>query len=563
MKTGRTRRGLTEPELVFLPLGGAGEIGMNVYLYGIGPAADRYWIMVDLGVKFGEQNEPGVDVVLPDVSFAASLGDRLLGIVLTHAHEDHFGAIGYLWPSLRVPIYATPFTAALLKARLHERQIHEQVDLRVVPPGARLDLGPFNVELITVNHSIPEPNALAIRTALGTIVHSGDWKIDDAPTFGPRIDERRFREIGAEGCDVLLCDSTNVLREGNSPTEQAVAESLTELIMTARRRVVVTTFASHVGRVETIARAAERAGRQLIIAGRAMHSAITAAREAGYLNDLPPVLSDEAFGYLPPDKVVCLCTGSQGEPRAALARIADDTHPTISLEAGDLVIFSSKTIPGNEKAVISIENHLAERGVQVITADETLVHVTGHPRRGELVQMYDWLKPRLLIPMHGEMRHLLEHKILALSQGIPRAEIVRNGQIMRLAPDEPRIIGEAPCGRLHLDGEIIVPSEAGPVRIRRKMSFAGIVFVSLVLDEAGRLRGCPEIVFEGIPVLTEDGEDMADVIRDAVDMALAARPKQKRRQTDTFEQVIAQNVRRSVNMVWGKKPLCRVTVHRL
>ncbi|MGF7160048.1 ribonuclease J [Rhodoligotrophos appendicifer] len=536
---------------------------MNVYLYGYGPEDDRDWIMVDLGVKFGEDHEPGIDVVLPDISFAAGLGNRLKGIVLTHGHEDHFGAVGYLWPDLKVPVYTTPFTASLLRAKLHERRILEHVDLKVVPLSGRFTVGPFDVELVTVNHSIPEPNAVVIRTPLGLIVHSGDWKIDDAPMFGARIDEARFREIGEEGCDVLICDSTNALREGISPTEQEVSESLTRLIMAAERRVAVTTFASHVGRLETVAKAAEAAGRQLVVAGRAMHTTITAAREAGYLKDLPKVVNDESFGYLPPERVVCLCTGSQGEPRAAMARIAEDIHPTISLEAGDLVIFSSKTIPGNEKAVISIENNLAARGVQVITGEEALVHVTGHPRRGELDIMYSWLKPKMVIPMHGEMRHLLEHKLFALSRGVPQAEVVENGQMMRLAP-EPRLLGRVQSGRIHLDGTILVPADANSLKARRKLSFAGVIMISLLLNEKGKLVGEAKIAMEGVPVVDQDGEAMEDIVLDAIDDGLDARPRGRGKQANSsIEQIVSQSVRRAVNASWGKKPICQVVVHRM
>ncbi|WP_137391356.1 ribonuclease J [Rhodoligotrophos defluvii] len=565
MSKGRAGRSRGEPEFVFLPLGGAGEIGMNTYLYGFGPANDRVWIMVDLGVKFSEDHEPGIDVVLPDLSFATSLGDRLLAIVLTHAHEDHFGAVGYLWPSLRVPVYATPFTASLLSVRLHERGLIEEVNLEVVPVDGRFSIGPFDLELVTVNHSIPEPQALVIRTPAGMAVHSGDWKIDNAPVFGPRIDEIRFRELGDEGCDAFICDSTNVLREGISPTEQEVADSLNRIIRSARGRVAVTTFASHVGRIETVAKAAEAVGRQVVVVGRAMHATIAAARNAGYLKDLPPIVDDEAFGYLPPDKVVCLCTGSQGEPRAALARIAEDTHPTISLEDGDLVIFSSKTIPGNEKAVIAIENNLAARGVQVITNDEHLVHVTGHPRRGELSQMYAWLRPKLLIPMHGEKRHLLEHKLFALERGVPRAEVVCNGEIMRLAPGEPAMVGEAPVGRVYLDGQIMVPADVGLVRARRKLSFVGAVMVSLVVDRDGRLVGQPQIALDGVPYFDGNGSEMPEIVRTAVEDVLDGVPSVRRRESrnDALEQMISQNVRRAVNMAWGKKPVCKVLLHRV
>lgn len=433
MPARRERPPKGKDRLVFLPLGGAGEIGMNLYLYGCGRSDDTRWLMVDLGVKFGDDRDPGIDVILPDTAFIEAERGSLEGIVLTHAHEDHFGAVIDLWPRLRVPIYATPFTAAMLAAKLAERGMENQIPVTEVPLGGRLTLGPFDVEFITMTHSIPEPNALALRTPMGNVLHTGDWKIDERPMIGEPMAVDRLKALGAEGCRAMICDSTNVLREGISPSESDVAKGLAEVIAGAKRRVAVTTFASNVGRLRAVALAAKAADRQLVVVGRAMFRALNAAREAGYLGDFGEVLTERDYGYLPPEKVVCLCTGSQGEVRAALSRIADGTHPNITLNDGDMVIFSSRTIPGNEKPVAVVENNLAALGVELVTADDHPVHVTGHPRRGELAMLYDWVKPQSVIPMHGEMRHLVEHTRFARKQGVTDTVIARNGDIVRLA----------------------------------------------------------------------------------------------------------------------------------
>ncbi|MGE3831219.1 MAG: ribonuclease J, partial [Parvibaculaceae bacterium] len=371
-------------DVVLLPLGGAGEIGMNCYCYGVGPADNRQWLMVDLGVKFGEESEPGIDVVLPDLSYIESERRTLAGIVLTHAHEDHLGAVAWLWPRLRCPVYCTPFAAAILANKLKEMGLDEEVPVRVNPVGARFTAGPFNLEYVSVTHSIPEPTALLIEAGETRILHSGDWKIDRTPVMARDIDEKRLREIGETGVDALVCDSTNVLREGFSPSERDVEQTLARIVAEAKGRVAITTFASHVERIASAVMAARAAGREVVIAGRAMRNTIEAARATGYLRDAGTFLEEEAFGYLPRDKIMLICTGSQGEPRAAIARIAEDQHPQIALDEGDLVIFSSKTIPGNEKAVAAIQNNLARLGIDLVTADEALVHTSGHPRRGEL-----------------------------------------------------------------------------------------------------------------------------------------------------------------------------------
>lgn len=549
--------------LVFLPLGGAGEIGMNLYLYGYGPEDDTKWLMVDLGVKFGDDRDPGIDVIFPDISYIEGERANLLAIVLTHAHEDHFGAVIDLWPRLRAPVYATPFAANLLLAKLAERGLEKEIPLQEVALESRLTVGPFDIEFIPMTHSIPEPNAIALRTGLGNVLHTGDWKLDDRPMIGSPMAIERLKALGAEGCRAIICDSTNVLREGISPSESNVAEGLAKVIANATRRVAVTTFASNVGRLRAVALAARAADRHLVVVGRAMYRALNAARDAGYLDDFGEILSERDYGYLPPEKVVCLCTGSQGEPRAALSRIAEGNHPNVTLNAGDMVIFSSRTIPGNEKSVAVVENSLAAQGVEIVTADDHPVHVTGHPRRGELRHMYDWVKPQAAIPMHGEMRHLVEHERFARGLGVPETLVARNGDVVRLAPGSLEIVDQAPAGRLHLDGRLIVPAIDGPARERRKLSFAGCVAVSLLLDRRGDIIGDPVLELVGLPQDDDTGTPMHDLLFDAVDGALRSLPKGRRRDDELVREAVHRAVRKEAESVWGKKPLCRILLSRL
>lgn len=551
------RRAQLPSELVFLPLGGTGEIGMNCYCYGSGPADDRHWLMVDLGVKFGDDQDPGIDVVLPDVGFISAEKSRLHGLVLTHAHEDHLGAVAWLWPQLECPVYCTPFAAQILALKLKEAGLDEHVPVKVMPVGSRFTLGPFELEFVSVTHSIPEPTALLIETPEGRVLHSGDWKIDRSPVLGQGMDEKRLREIGAKGVDVLVCDSTNVLREGFSPSESEVAERIVEIVKHARGRVAVTTFASHLDRIATSIRAARASGREVVIAGRAMRNTIEAARACGMLNDSGRLLDEEEFGYLPPDKVMLLCTGSQGEPRAAIARIAEDQHPHVSLEEGDLVIFSSKTIPGNEKEVSRVLNNLAVLDIDVVTSEDDLVHSSGHPRQGELAMLYEWVKPKSLIPMHGEPRHLRAHRDFAHAQGIRNVLIPRDGHIVRLAPGPVDEIDEAPCGRLHVDGRLIVPSEDGPAKQRRKLSFVGIVFVSMVVDGKGELAADIEVIADGLPMGLE-----GDLL-EAAEKAFGSTPRPRRRDVNALSETIRTSVRRAADLAWGKKPIVKVAITQL
>jgi ribonuclease J len=550
-------------ELVLVPLGGMGEIGMNCYAYGFGTPRDRQWLLVDLGVKFGEEAEPGIDIVLPDLTFVANNRSRFVGLVLTHAHEDHLGAVRWLWHLLGKTVYCTPFAAEVLRIKLAEADLLDEVPIEVLPLSARFRLGNFDLEFVSVTHSIPEPNALVIRTPAGTVFHSGDWKIDRSPSIPPELDESRLKEIGEEGVRALVCDSTNVLRQGRSPNEGDVRLALDQIIAEAPARVVVTTFGSHVGRVVTVAQAARRAGREVIIAGRAMRNMIDAARNVGLLKDIDNLLDEQSFGYIPPEKAVLICTGSQGEPRAVLARIADDSHAMIALDPGDTVVFSSRTIPGNEKAVSAVINKLARQGLKIITADQALVHTSGHPRRGELVEFYGWLKPSLLVPMHGEMWHLETHIELGKTSGIVETALALNGQMLRLAPGPAEIVAEVPAGRLHVDGNLIVPAFDGPAKFRRKLSFVGAVFVSLVLDDKGGIVSVPRIVADGAPAHDGEGVPFDEIIAATVETALHSIPRPRRRNDEAVRETVRNAVRRSAEEVWGKRPVCHVMVHRL
>jgi ribonuclease J len=550
----------TSEELVFAPLGGVGEIGMNLALYGIGPERRRRWLVVDFGVAFAGDDLPGVDLIFPDIAYLIEERRNVAGIVLTHAHEDHFGALLDLWPRLRVPVYATPFTAALLEAKRLSEPGAPEIDVRAVPPGGRVAVGPFDVEYVSVAHSIPESHALIIRTPLGAVLHTGDWKIDPTPLLGPPTDEAKLKSLGDEGCLALVGDSTNAVREGRSPSEADVAKTLADLIRTAPARVAVTTFASHVARLRAVAAAARAADREVVVVGRAMDRVVQVARDTGYLDGVQDFRPAETYGYLPPDKVVALCTGSQGEPRAALARIAQDEHPEVTLTKGDRVIFSARPIPGNEKAIARVINGLVHQGIEVITDRTHLVHVSGHPRRGEMEDMYRWVRPRIAIPVHGEALHLAEHAKLARKLEVKDVLTCANGDLVRLAPGAPRIIDEVRAGRLYKDGRLIVEAEQRTVADRRRLGFAGIVSVAVVLDRKGSIAGDPRVELIGIPDQNAGGERIADIVEDVVADTLDHLPKPHRRDPEAVTQALRGAVRSAVAENWGKKPLCLVHV---
>jgi ribonuclease J len=552
-------------ELVFLALGGLGEIGMNCYLYGLGPERSRKWLMVDLGITFPEgEFDPGVDVIMPNLRFIEARAKDLCGLVLTHAHEDHFGAVIELWSRIKVPVYASPFTATMLKTKIAEQTGGKlKIPIREMALGSTFDVGPFSVELVNQAHSIPEPNGLAIRTPHGLVYHTGDWKLDSAPGVGMPPDESRIQQIGEEGVLALICDSTNAMRDGRSPSEEEVAASIARVIKKANQCVVVTSFASNVARVLAVANAARAAGRRLVVAGRALHRVIQVAIETGYL---PPdfVFADQQrFSDYRRDEVVALVTGSQGEPRAALARIAENSHPEISIAKGDLVIFSSRTIPGNEKSVGRIQNSLVRMGADLVTDNEALVHVTGHPRRDELKQLYGWLKPRMIVPMHGEMRHLAEQAKLARAAGIKEVVVAINGEVVALAPGRPAIIDQVPVGRLYRDGSLLITAEDMSIRERRKLAYVGVIVVSLVLSRNGKMLDDPEVVMEGIPSERPGGGSMEDMVLDVVEGTIESIPPGRRKDMEMVREAVRRAVRSSVDQVWGKKSVVRVMVSTL
>jgi ribonuclease J len=549
-----------ESELVFAPLGGLGEIGMNCALYGYGPAGARQWLMVDLGVAFAGEDMPGVDLVMPDLGFIERAKKNLVGVVITHAHEDHIGALAELWPDLGAPVYMTRFAAGLAEARRLGEPGAPKIPLKIVAPGEKVVIGPFVVEFIAVAHSIPESTALAIRTGAGVVVHTADWKIDPSPIIGPPTDEARLKALGDEGVLALVCDSTNVLREGESPSERDVAKTLAWLIGEARGRVVVTTFASNVARLRTAAEAGFAAGRQVVILGRAIERVVAVARECGMLDGVPPFLGMDAFERLPRDKILALATGSQGEPRAALARMAGDEHPTAELNAGDTVIFSSRTIPGNEKAVGKIINAFVTAGVEVITDRTALVHVSGHPRRAEMAKMYAWVRPRIAVPAHGEPLHLSEHAAFARAQGVPEVLRAFDGDLIRFAPGEASAVGKVASGRRLKDGAILLPADQESVGQRRRLAFAGVVSIALALTPKGEMAGDPDVMIAGLPERTREGAAIDAMIDDAIFEAFEGLPPGKRRDPDVVSSAIERAVRNSVNAVWGKKPQVHVLV---
>ncbi|HEX3710471.1 MAG TPA: ribonuclease J [Pseudolabrys sp.] len=547
-------------ELVFAPLGGVGEIGMNLSIYGLGDERQRKWLAVDLGVSFAaEEHLPGVDLIFPDIRYLIAERKNLVGLVLTHAHEDHFGAVIELWPQLKCPIYATPFTAALLAGKRASEPGAPEIPITVVPVGGRFNVGPFDVDLVSMAHSIPESNALIIRTPIGTVLHTGDWKIDTTPMLGDATDEKKLRALGEEGCLALVGDSTNAVRDGRSPSEADVAKTIAELVKTARGRVAVTTFASNVGRLRSVALAARAAERELVIVGRAMDRVIGVARETGYWDDMPQARPADAYGYLPPNKVVALCTGSQGEPRAALARIAEDQHPDVTLSRGDRVIFSARSIPGNEKAIGRVLNGLIDQGIDVITDRTHLVHVSGHPRRAELEELIGWVNPAILVPVHGEALHLAEHAALARRCGVKQVMQIRNGDLLRLAPDA-RVIDEVPAGRLYKDGMLVVEADARTVADRRRLSFAGCVSVALAISDKGVLVADPELDLIGIPERDRDGGSLEDAVYDAVIETFESLPRGRKRDADAVAESIRRAVRAAIAQRWGKKPMCHVHV---
>ncbi|MFZ0730251.1 MAG: ribonuclease J [Methylovirgula sp.] len=546
-------------ELVFVPLGGLGEIGMNLALYGLGPRRRRKWLMVDCGLTFAEPERAGVEIIIPDPQFIDKIKRDLVGLVITHGHEDHIGALVDIGPKLECPIYATPFAGGLFAMRMAEAALAE-LQIKTVLQGSRLALDPFDVEFIPVAHSIPESCALAIRTSCGTILHSGDWKIDPDPGLGKPTDSKRLIEIGNEGVLALVCDSTNILREGTSPSEGEVAKTLGAIIAAARGRVIVTTFASNVARIRAVSQAASAAGRKVVLVGRAMKGVVAVARDGGYLEGVDEFLSPDSYSALDRDEVVLLATGSQGERRAAMARISEDDHQLVRLAPGDTVIFSSRTIPGNEREVQRIINNLVKQGAEVVTDRTALVHASGHPRRAEVAKFYEWIRPQIAIPAHGEELHLAEHARFAAQCGVAHVVKARNGDVVLLAPDGPAIIDEVPHGRLCRDGNALVRLDDEAIETRQRLAFAGIVTIALAVDAKGEMAGVPDVVLAGLPAKTRAGLALDEIVDAALFETFDALPRPQRRDANLVSTAIEKAVRAAVAAAWGKKPTVHVLV---
>ena len=553
-----------DDELVFLPLGGSDEIGMNLNLYGYGPEHRRKWIVVDIGVTFGGLSTPGVEIIMPDPAYAVENAKDILGIVLTHAHEDHIGAIGWLWPKLRAPIYATPFTAFLVREKLRDAGV-EGVEINEVPLGGSIDLGPFHIDLITLTHSIPEPNGMAIKTPLGTILHTGDWKIDPDPVLGAKTDSEALRRLGDEGVLAMVCDSTNVFVEGESGSEADVRDALTNLVSGLKNRVAVACFASNVARVDSAVRAAEAAGRRVCLVGRSMHRMVAAARSVGLLQDVREFVDEKDAKSFPEEKILYVCTGSQGEERAALSRIAQGNHPHVSLGQGDHVIFSSRQIPGNELAIGALQNKLAERGVRIYTErDHPGIHVSGHPAREELRQMYQWARPEIAVPTHGERRHLLEHVALAKEMQTPQALAPRNGDLIRLAPGRAAVVDEVPAGRLYVDAGVLTPANGEALRERKHAAHNGVLIVTLAIDDRGRMVGEMDIRSLGLPGDKDTPlEDSLDQLADAVEDALGRLDRAVKNDDLALEQSLNRTLKKASQRIWDRRPVVETVVLRV
>ncbi len=549
-------------EFVFLPLGGVGEIGMNLAAYGFGPQYLREWLLVDMGISFAGSELPGVDLVLPDIRFLESEKHNIRGLVLTHAHEDHYGAVLDLCPKLQVPIYCTPFTAGLLESKRQADFESQKILLNIFQAGDCFQVGSFAVEAIAVNHSIPESVSLAITTSLGTVIHTGDWKIDHTPSLGAVTDEKRFRALGKKGVLALLCDSTNACRDGISPSEQQVQASLSEIISKAEGRVAIATFSSNIGRIRSIALAAEAAGRKVLVIGRSLKRSIMVAQELGYMNGLAPFVTEDDYGYISRKDLVLIVTGSQGEPCAALAKLSRDGMKNIALSAGDTVIYSSRSIPGNEKAIIEVQNRFIDLGIKIITNEDALVHVSGHPRRSELLQMYDWIKPQILVPVHGEAMHLKAQATLARQAGIKTVMDIRNGYMLRLAPEPVEVIDQVPVGRIYKDGCLIGDEDELGIRERRKLSYAGHVTISLHINSKHELLGDIGLTTFGLPESNGKGESLKDILLDIVENTVYNIPRMKQKNNELIREATRRAVRAAVHEIWQKKPICTVFLHR-
>ncbi|WP_099340414.1 ribonuclease J [Candidatus Fonsibacter ubiquis] len=550
-------------ELVYCSLGGAGEIGMNLNLFGYGKPGEYKWIIVDIGVTFSDDNIPGIEVILPNPEFIADQKENLLGIVLTHAHEDHVGAIAHLWPMLECPIYATPFTAAIVREKFKELKINIGSHLKIVKLGGNVKLGAFDIDYVTLTHSILEPNGLAITTPEGVVLHTADWKIDDDPLIGEKTDIKKLTEIGKKGVLAMVCDSTNIFNLGSSGSESLVRTGLFTVLEKMKNRIVITSFASNVARMETVFKVAEKIGRQVCLVGRSMNRIYQLARQCNYLQDIKVPIDVRDSKKIPKNKIVFLCTGSQGEQRAALARIANGTHPDLQLEKDDNVIFSSRIIPGNEKKLFKIFNDFSKNDINVLSEENSMIHVSGHPAREDLKKMYNWIKPKILIPVHGEQRHMAEHINFAKEMGVKFPIKVSNGEIIRLSPGEPKVVDKVTWGRVYLDGKVLIDNDSPVLKERRNMAANGYMEITVLISKNGQIKNNPVITLKGIPLIDEDASeieyDLEDIVMDTCKTFNLNNSKQEKNLIDTLK----GNCRKLINDKSGKKPLVNINLVRL
>ena len=550
-------------ELVYCSLGGAGEIGMNLNLFGYGKPGEYKWIIVDIGVTFSDDNIPGIEVILPNPEFIVDQKENLLGIVLTHAHEDHVGAIAHLWPMLECPIYATPFTAAIVREKFKELKINIGSHLKIVKLGGNVKLGAFDIDYVTLTHSILEPNGLAITTPEGVILHTADWKIDDDPLIGDKTDIKKLTDIGKKGVLAMVCDSTNIFNLGSSGSENLVRTGLFTVLEKMKNRIVITSFASNVARMETVFKVAEKIGRQVCLVGRSMNRIYQLARQCNYLQDIKVPIDVRDSKKIPKNKIVFLCTGSQGEQRAALARIANGTHPDLQLEKDDNVIFSSRIIPGNEKRLFKIFNDFSKNDINVLSEENSMIHVSGHPAREDLKKMYNWIKPKILIPVHGEQRHMAEHINFAKEMGVKFPIKVSNGEIIRLSPGEPKVIDKVTWGKVYLDGKVLIDNDSPVLKERRNMAANGYMEITVLISKNGQIKNNPVITIKGVPLIDEDASeieyDLEDIVMDTCKTFNLNNSKQEKNLIDTLK----GNCRKLINDKSGKKPLVNINLVRL
>jgi len=553
---------MSKEELLFCPLGGSGEIGMNMNLYAYGKEDNQKWIIVDLGVTFADDSIPGIDLIMPDPGFIIDKKDDLLGIVLTHAHEDHIGAVAHIWPDLKCKLYATPFTAALITEKFKEKKIDISSFLKIVPLNSKIKLGDFEIDFVTLTHSILEPNGLSIKTPLGTILHTGDWKIDPNPLIGNKIDEDKLKKIGDEGVSAMICDSTNIFSPGRAGSESDVRDSLLSIMELKTKRVLVTSFASNVARMESIFYCAKKTGRAICLVGRSMHRIFKAARKCGYLKGLIDPIEPREAKKVAKNKILYLATGSQGEPMGAMNRIVNGSHPEVFLESGDCVIFSSKIIPGNEKKLYNLQNLIVKNNIEIISEENAFVHVSGHPNRDDLKDMYKWVKPKSIIPVHGEHRHMQEHVNFAKEMQVPKTLLIENGDIIKLLPgDAPKVIDKAPSGRVYLDGSINVETDAQSIKDRKNLSINGYLEITLLVSNNGKIKK-PIISFRGIPEKENSEHFIFDMEDEIFNICRTFSIDNKNQQKNLIE-TIKQNCRRIVREKTGKKPFTNINIARI